>query len=61
MSERITFIKHIDEDNKYDHHRIVMDSYSPSMSEVLEDFKYFLLACGYSPKNVDQIEIVHEE
>lgn len=46
----ITFTKALDPDNAYDTTNIVFETTAVTLPDILEDFKSFLLACGFSVK-----------
>jgi hypothetical protein len=47
MQPRFTFIKHIEEVNKFDTYSLTMESSSVTLTELLLDFEAFLKGCGY--------------
>lgn len=54
-------MKFIKEPTKHDPNRIEFDSKSITLPEVLEDFKCFLMACGYAVGPSDEITIDWEK
>lgn len=57
----ITFKKTKDSSNKFDTSTITLESEAVSLPEILEDFKSFLMACGYAVEYTDDIVIEKEE
>ncbi len=55
----IIFMKIKDPDNGYDVSDIFMRVNSPDLSNVVEEFEYFLRSCGYNPKG--RLEFIQEE
>ena len=43
----IKFIKERDADNPYDNTDIVMSTDEITLTEIVQEFQHFLLACGY--------------
>jgi hypothetical protein len=54
-------MKFIKEPTLSDNNRIEFDSKSITLPEVLEDFKCFLMACGYAINPSDELIIFQEE
>lgn len=57
----ITFKKSRDLDNEFDQTDIVMETYSETLPDLLEDYKNFLMACGFPINFDDTIEINRNE
>lgn len=55
------FIKYRDLNNKYDTITVDISSDASTVSEILEDFRAFLLACGYQIKGDLIVEATEEE
>ena len=53
------FIKEVDQDNEYDKSHVEMTIDTECRSDLLEEFKCFLLACGFSVNG--ELEIGEEE
>jgi hypothetical protein len=56
---KFTFIKEKDPDNKYDNTKVIIELDTESRADLLETFKEFLLACGFSVNGY--IDVVEEE
>ena len=46
-NKQLTFMKRSDDDNRFDTTDVVMHSDAMTVPEILEDFRTFLLGCGY--------------
>jgi hypothetical protein len=57
----LVFKKIRDESNEFDSTAISFESHSITTSEILEDFKCFLMACGYPIDFGDELAIIKEE
>jgi hypothetical protein len=57
----LVFKKIRDESNEFDSTAISFESHSITTSEILEDFKNFLMACGYPIDFSDELAIIKEE
>lgn len=55
------FKKQKEDNNKFDTTTVIVESSSVSLEDVLEDFKEFLLACGYQIDPASTLEIYEEE
>ncbi len=55
------FKKEKDPDNSYDTTTVVVESSAITVSQILEDFKDFLMACGYQIKPDSQLVIYEED
>lgn len=58
------FVKLADPNNSFDRTKLIMKSNSITVSDLLEDFREFLLACGYQIKGdliVDEHNFKKEE
>lgn len=56
---KYTFTKEKDPDNKFDNTKVVIELDTENRSDLLEVFREFLLACGFSVNG--SIDIVEEE
>jgi len=56
----IIFKKTRDKDNHFDVSEVTMEVDSVSLPDILEEFKGFLVAAGFSLCHTDRIEIVKE-
>jgi len=63
MGERIVLVfkKIKDKENKFERSEVTMECDSVYLPEILENFKYFLLACGYVIRPEDEIGIISED
>lgn len=57
----LTFKKTRDLDNEFDTTDIVFETNALTTTEILADFKCFLMACGYPVDFTDELVIVEEE
>ena len=57
----IIFRKVRDDDNQFDTTNITIESDAQTLPDVLEDFKGFLMACGYYVNPGDSIVIESED
>ncbi len=57
----LVFKKVRDESNEFDSSAISFESHALTTSEILEDFKCFLMACGYPIDFGDELAIIKEE
>lgn len=57
----LVFKKVRDESNEFDSTAISFESHALTTSEILEDFKCFLMACGYHIDFGDELAIIKEE
>jgi hypothetical protein len=57
----LVFKKVRDESNQFDSSAISFESHALTTSEILEDFKCFLMACGYPIDFGDELTIIKEE
>lgn len=57
----ITFKKTHDPSNQYDNTDVTIESHSQTVTDILEDFKCFLMACGYPVDFNDTIHIEKDE
>lgn len=57
----LVFKKIRDESNEFDSTAISFESHSITTSEILEDSKNFLMACGYPIDFSDELAIIKEE
>jgi hypothetical protein len=55
--ERVTMIKHKDDENMFDTYELTMESQASSIHTLLEDIKMFLVGCGYDSNIVSRIEV----
>ena len=57
----LIFKKIRDESNEFDSTAISFESHALTTSEILEDFKCFLMACGYPIDFADELIIIKQE
>jgi len=57
----LVFKKVRDESNEFDSTAISFESHALTTSEILEDFKCFLMACGFPIDFGDELAIIKEE
>ena len=57
----IIFKKTRDTSNQFDNTDIEITSHSITMSDIIEDFKSFLMACGYPIDFTDKLEITNDD
>lgn len=55
------FKKKQDESNKFDNTTVIVKSNSESLSDILADFKDFLMGCGYQIKPESELIFTSEE
>jgi hypothetical protein len=54
-------MKFIKEPEGHDKNRIEFSSQSVTLTDILEDFKCFLMACGYPIDFGDELAVIEEE
>lgn len=54
-------MKFIKEPEAHDKNRIEFSSVSVTLPEILEDFKCFLMACGFAVDSGDELVIIEQE
>lgn len=54
-------MKFIKEPEAHDKNRIEFTSVSVTLPEILEDFKCFLMACGFAVDSGDELVIIDQE
>ena len=57
----LVFKKVRDESNEFDSTAISFESHALTTSDILEDFKCFLMACGYPIDFADELVIIKQE
>ena len=57
----LIFRKERDKTNQFDTTNVVVESNAVTLPEILEDFKEFLMACGYQIKPSEQLALYEEQ